>query len=144
MTADVDRLAMIRLFEEIRAAFPQLSMRLNEQHEHVDLYMEIPQQPGLAFAINLNLQADELHLSAGAYWLRWFPCTRPEIVEGYRDVVHGLISGVYRIREQHRGGRAFKAELQKPSAGGWETIDMSHWWAWPFPRRIVERVLQNS
>lgn len=66
MTADVDRLAMIRLFEEIRAAFPQLSMRLNEQHEHVELYMEIPQQPGLAFAINLNLQADELHLSAGA------------------------------------------------------------------------------
>jgi hypothetical protein len=121
---------MIRLFEEIRDAFPQLSMRLDHNPPNVDLSMEIPEQPGLSFEINLNLQGDELHLNAGAFWLEWFPCTR-------------LLSGAYRIRESYRGGSPIKAELQKPNAGSWQTIGTWHGWTWPFPRRLTEKVLQN-
>ena len=67
MRKEVERSAMIRLFEEIRDAFPRLSMRLDENPPNVDLNVDIPQQPGLAFDMNLNLQGDELHLSAGAF-----------------------------------------------------------------------------
>jgi hypothetical protein len=134
---------MIRLFEEIRDAFPALSMRLDCEPAQVDLNMDIPQQPGLAFDVNLNLQGDELHLSAGVFWLEWFPCTRPNVVQAYREAVHGLVSGAYRIREQYRGRRPFKAELQRPRADGWETIGTWYGWAWPLPRRTVERILQN-
>jgi hypothetical protein len=140
---DVDRSAMIRLFEDIRDAFPRLRMRLDDNPENVDLEMVIPQQLGLAFEINLNLQGDELHLSSGAFWLEWFPCTRQEIVEAYRDAVHGLITGSYRIREHHRGGRPFKAELQIPVADSWQTIGTTSWWTWPLPRRTVKKVVQN-
>jgi hypothetical protein len=143
MRKQVDRSAIVRLFEEIRDAFPRLSMRLDQEPAQVDLNMEIPQQPGLAFDVNLNLQGDELHLSAGAFWLEWFPCTQPGVVQAYLAAVHGLVSGVYRIREHYRGGRAFKAELQKPHGDGWQTIGTWYGWAWPLPRRAVVRVLQN-
>jgi hypothetical protein len=143
MRHEVDRSAMIRLFEEIREAFPQLSMRLDHDPANVDLNMDIPEQPGLTFDMNLNLQGDELHLTAGAFWLEWFPCTRPDVVQAYREAVHGLLSGMYRIRERHRGRRPFKAELQKPDQGGWQTIGTWYGWAWPFPRRSVEKIVQN-
>jgi hypothetical protein len=102
MRKEVERSAMIRLFEEIRDAFPRLSMQLDENPPNVDLNVDIPQQPALAFDMNLNPQGDELHLSAGAFWLEWFPCTRPDVIEAYREAVHGLLSGTYRIREHHR------------------------------------------
>lgn len=144
MREAIDRLAMIRLFEEIRDAFPQLSMQLDQNPQNVDLELDIPQQPGLAFDMNLNLQGDELHLSAGSVlWLRWFPCTRPDFVQAYREAAHGLISGSYRILEQHRGGRPFKAELQRRDQDGWQTITASARFVWPFPRRAVEKILQN-
>ena len=137
---EIDRSAVIRLFEEIRAAFPRLSMRLDQNPPNVDLDMDIPKQPGLTFGMNLNLQGDELHLSAHVFWLEWFPCTQPDVVEAYREAVHGLLSGVYRIREHYRGSRAFKAELQKPDGGGWQTIGTWYGLAWPLPRRTVEKV----
>jgi hypothetical protein len=143
MRQEVDRSAMIRLFEEIREAFPQLSMRLDQDPPNVDSNMDIPQQPRFAFDVNLNLQGDELHLSAGASWLEWFPCTRPDVVEAYREAVHSLLSGTYRIRERHRGGRPIKAELQKPHGSRWDTIGTWYGWAWPIPRRTVEKILQN-
>lgn len=144
MRKGVDLSAMIRLFEEIRDAFPRLSMRLDQNPRNVDLNVDIPVQPGLTFDINLNLQGDELHLSAGAFWLEWFPCTRPDVVQAFREAVHGLLSGAYRIREHYRGGRPFKAELQKPDDdGGWQTIGTWYGWAWPLPRRTFEKVLQN-
>ena len=143
MRKAVDQAAMIRLFEEIRDAFPALSMHLDPEPAQVDLNMNIPQQPGLAFDVNLNLQGDELHLSAGVFWLEWFPCTRPDVVEAYREAVYGLVSGAYRIHEHYRGRRPFKAELQRPRAEGWETIGTWYGWAWPFPRRTVAKVLQN-
>ena len=143
MRMEVDRSAVIRLFEEIRDAFPQLSMQLDQNPRHVELELNIPQQPGLNFDMNLNLQGDELHLSAGAFWLEWFPCTRPDVIDAFREAVVGLISGGYRIREHHRGGRPFKAELQTPGVDGWQTIGTWYGWIWPFPRRTVEKILQN-
>jgi hypothetical protein len=134
---------MIRLFEEIRDAFPHLSMQLDLEPAQVDLDMDIPQQQGLAFNVNLNLQGDELHLSAGAFWLEWFPSTNPEVVQAYREAVLSLVSGAYRILEHHRGGRPFKAELQKPIGASWQTIGTWYGWAWPFPRRTVQKVLRN-
>jgi hypothetical protein len=56
---------------------------------------------------------DELHLTAGAFWLEWFPYTNPEFVQAYREAACGLLGGVYRIRE-HRGRKPFKAELLSP------------------------------
>ena len=143
MRQEVDRSSMIRLFEEIRDAFPQLSMRLDHDPPNVDLELEIPQQPGLTFYMNLNLQGDALHLTAGAFWMERFPCTRTDVVQEYREAAHGLLSGMYRIRELHRGDRPFKAELQKPDQGGWRTIGTSSRLGWPFPRRTVEKILQN-
>ena len=144
MRKEVDQPAMIRLFEEIRDAFPQLSMRLDQQPANVDLSMDIPMQPGLTFDMSLSLQGDELHLSAGAFWLSWFSCTRPEVVEAYREAVHGLLGGAYRILESYHGGRAIKAELQIPAGVDWQTIGISYGWAWPFARRKSEKVLQNA
>jgi hypothetical protein len=135
---------MIRLFEEIRDAFPHLSMVMDQDPANVDLSVDIPAQPGLMFQINLNLQGDELHLNAGAFWLEWFPCTRPDVVEAYSAAIHGLLNGTYRIREQHRGGRPFKAQLQRPDMGGWQTIGTWYGWGWPVARRTTERILQVS
>jgi hypothetical protein len=67
------------------------------------------------------------------------PCTWPDVVDTYRDVVRGLITGAYRIREHYRADRAFTAELQRPVADGWETIDATRWLTWPFPDELLRR-----
>src|SRR5436309_11491651 len=117
-TVDVEEVAS--LFEAIRLAFPQLTMQLDRHHPHVDLNMDIPRQPGLLFDVNIKLQGDELHLDTGALWLEWFPCTDPDVVAKFREAVHGVLSGAFRIVEHLRGTRAVKAELQKPAGRGWE------------------------
>ena len=137
---------MIALFQDIRAAFPTLAMSLDDSHEspHVDLNMDVPQQSGLAFAVNLNLQGDELHLSAGAFWVEWFPCTDPNVVARYYDAVTGLLSGRYRIQEYSIGKRPVKAEFQRPIAGGWKTITRWSNLGTLIPWRRSTRVLKNG
>jgi hypothetical protein len=110
----------------------------------VDVSMDIPKQDGLDFDVNLNLQNhDELHLSAGKLWVSWFPCTDPERVASYRDSVHGLLSGTYRIVEHYRGTRPVKAQLQRPDGEGWKTISTSSMlFALPWGRS--KRVIQNT
>lgn len=131
-------------FERIRAAFPALEMNLDLHHKHVELAMDIPAQPGLLFAVHLDLQnVDELSLSASALWVECFPCTNPKRVESYFDAVSGLLLGQYRILEYWRGNRAVKAKLQCPSKGGWETITGSSrllFVPWP-PREL--KIVQN-
>ena len=107
--------------------------------------MEIPAQPGMAFPVDLNLQnLDELHLVASALWVEWFPCTDPKKVEKYFEAVSGVLSGQFRILEHWRGKRAVRAELQRPDAGGWETIanwlDVSVLIPWP---RKTFKIVQN-
>jgi hypothetical protein len=111
----------------------------------VDVALDIPAQSGLLFNVSLNLQnLDELHLSAGALWVSWFPCTRPDRASEYVDSVIGLLSGRYRILEFHRGARAVKARLQRPLGGKWETIATRYAiFALPWPR-MTQRVLRNE
>ena len=72
----VDRPRVIALFRSIQESFPKLSITLNTDPGNVDVSLDIPAQPGLAFDVSVNLQGDELHLNAGKYfWLEWFPCT---------------------------------------------------------------------
>jgi hypothetical protein len=133
-------------FEKLRATFPALSMNLDLRPTHVDLAMDIPAQAGLSFNVYLNLQnLDELHLAASAFWYEWFPCTNPKKVERYFEAVSGLLSGEFRILEHWRGRRPVKAQLQRPSRGGWEKVAT---WAdvsavVPWPRKTL-KVLQNK
>jgi hypothetical protein len=138
----VDVEEVVRLFESIQHAFPQLTMRLERQHEHVELNMDIPRQPGLIFDVNVNLQGDELHLGAGPLWYTWFPCTDPQRVAEFREAVHGVLSGRFRIVEHLRGRRTVGAELQRPGHDGWEWVGGFRKLHLPLGPRST-RVLQN-
>ena len=119
-------------------------MDIRTEDPHVDINVDIPSQPGLGFDINLNLQGDELHISAGHFWVEWSPLDDPQKTSQYFEAVCGLISGKYRILESYHMGRAAKAELQRPEGNGWETIAA---WAnlWCLiPWRSSSRVLQNA
>ena len=141
----VDREAIIRLFEEIQAAFPRLTMKLQRNHPHLDLSMDIPRQPGLTFDVNLNLQnVEELQLGTGHFWSVWFPCSDPKIVEYFREAVHGVLSGSYRIVEYSLGKWVLKSVLQRPHGQGWITIGTSGWWPLPIPWRVTTRELRNT
>jgi hypothetical protein len=133
---------MLDVFQAIEAAFPKLRMTIESDHAEVDLNVDIRSQPGLCFNVNLNQQGDELHLSAGMFWLEWFPCTVPEVVEHYRDAVEGLLSGRYRIVEYRIGRIPVRAELQQPRDDGWVMIGgTGHWGAiipWPRTRTILQ------
>src|SRR5258707_3920574 len=109
-------------FEKIRAAFPALTMNLDLHPKNVDLEMEIPAQAELLFRVNLNLQGDELHLSASRFWGEWFPCTKPAKVDRDFEAVSGLLSGEFRILEHWRGRRPVKAQVQRPIRGAWERL----------------------
>src|SRR5215471_10552042 len=122
MRRTVDRDQTVKLFEDIRSSFPHLQMDLQLWHRHVEVWMEARRQPGLMFDVNLNLQGDELHLSAGVFWFEWFPSTNPEVIRKYRDAIDGLLSGKYRILEHYIGPRPVKAQLQEPDGAGWRTI----------------------
>ena len=147
MRREVDRVQVVRLFEQIRSRFPHLEMDLQLEHPDVDLNMDIPLQSGLGFEVNLNLQGDELHLSAGSFWLEWFPCTDPGVVERYRDAVTGPLSGRYRILEYCLGNRAVKAQLQRQEGDGWCTIgtwgNLGLFVPWPRRKRVLQNVLQE-
>jgi hypothetical protein len=129
MDADVCLKIAEEAFERIRTQFPSIEMKKNFS-DPVELSIDIPVQPGLKYAVNLNLQnRDELHFSAENFWLEWFPCTDRSRVEAYIDAVLGFLSGCYRILEHYRGNKCTKAELQTPlEGGGWMTIGESHHW----------------
>jgi len=131
------------VFARIREAFPALIANVDSKHPHVQINVSIPEQPGLAFQVDLNLQGDELHLSAGAFWLEWFPCTNAAVREAYFEAVSGLLSGQLRILETLSGKRPVRAELQRPSAEGWQTLGTTHI-GWAFPWRKTTRVIQNT
>ena len=132
-------------FERIRKHLPSLEMKQNLSHP-VELSIDIPVQPGLKYAANLNLQnRDELHFRAENFWLEWFPCTDPSKVEAYIDAVLGFLSGRYRILEHYRGKKCTKAELQTPlESGGWMTIGKSYHWCLSFSWQKSEKELRNA
>jgi hypothetical protein len=133
-------------FEKIRATFPALTMNLDLHAAHVELAMDIPVQPGLAFKVWLDFQkGDELTLSASHFWYEWFPCTNQKIVDEYLEAVLGLLSGRLRILEHWRGGRVVKAQLQSPRDDKWKSIatstNISALIPWP-PKKL--RIVQNN
>jgi hypothetical protein len=102
---DPDTIAR-RVFAEIAKRFPSLQMVENFGRP-VEISITMPVQPGLKHKVSLCLQNhDELHFSAGHFWLEWFPCTKPEKMDGYLDAVTGFLSGKYRVLEYYRGKRA--------------------------------------
>ena len=133
-----------QLFKEIQSAFPHLEMKLGTNHPKVDLSMDIPKQKGLKFDIHLNLQGDELHLVARHFWLEWFPCTDKDVVKAFREAVHGVLSGEFRILEYYRGRRPVKAELQQPSGDAWKTIGTWSKLSLPFPSGVTTKELRNA
>ncbi len=143
MKDQVDKQAVIALFAGFRDAFPHLGMELGCEDPDLDLSMDIHEQPGLAFDVNVNLQRDELHLTAGEFWVSWFPCYRADVVKEFSEAVHGVLTGSHRIVEYYRGKRFVKAQLQKPRDGGWKTIATSSKLLLPIPWGIHKRVLQN-
>jgi hypothetical protein len=130
-------------FAQIHEAFPSLSMTVERTDPHVDIQVSIPQQPGLAFPVGLNLQGDELHLNAGRFWLEWFPCTRPEVRRAFIEAVSGLLSGRLRIVEFYVGRRVVRAELQRPENGSWRAMGTTFIGFW-IPWRRSTRILQNA
>jgi hypothetical protein len=135
----------VAVFNDIRHRYPALVMTIELEPQHVDVAMDIPRQDGLLFDIHLNLQNhDELHLVAGdGFWLEWFPCTKPSIVELYRQAVCGLIGGELRVLEYRSGSRYLRGYLQRHDGSTWRTIGRSYdRFSLPW-RREEERVLQN-
>jgi hypothetical protein len=131
-------------FADISARFPHLEITENLDHP-VEISLTLPQQPGMKHQVWLALQnEDELHFSVGHFWLEWFPCTRPERVEQFVESVCGFLSGQYRVIEHNRGQSCFKAELQKPSSQGWETIGTWSRLRWPSFRRSAVTELVNA
>jgi len=124
----VERLVELERFDSvvhrIRQSSPGLQVDVHKEHPHAHALAEIPAQPGLDFPISLTLQnRDEVHLSAGHFWVEWFPLGRPEVFEQISAAVVGLISGDYRIVESYVFGRAVRASLERPGASGvWETV----------------------
>jgi hypothetical protein len=142
-TMNSHREIAIRIFDQIRQAFPQLQMEVRLDHPHLDAAMHIPCQVGLAFAVDLNLQnEDELHLSVGGLWVSWFPCDHPENVRRFLASVSGILSGEYRILEHVQWGRVVKASLQRPDGAGWRTVAVSSGFHLPIPWLIKKRVIR--
>jgi hypothetical protein len=128
----------------LRRRFPSLAVDRCADAPGVDALVRLPVQTGLEVEIDLSLQNnDELHLTAGHFWVEWFPCHDQRIFDDFMDAVVGLISGRYRIVEQFVRGRPTQAKLQRPEGDGWRTVAS---WAnllvlLPWPR--IERVVRN-
>jgi hypothetical protein len=132
------------VLDALRRAFPSLRIEVSEGHPHVEASVDIPAQPGLAFDVNINLQNDELHLSTGEFWAEWFPCGDAAVFNDFLDTVVGLLSGSYRILEHLVGSSTAKAQLQRPSSAGWETIATRSTPLIFIPWRRSTRVIRND
>jgi hypothetical protein len=129
------------LFARLRETFPMLTMEPTAPPDG-GIGLSIPEQPGLAFPIELRLQDDEMEIHAGDLHLAHMPWWEPAMREEWFESVIGLLAGEYRIRETRSCGRTIMSELQRPSSEGWQ----------PFlitclvgvrPRRTRRRILQN-
>jgi hypothetical protein len=131
-------------FEKIQNMFPNLTMTIDRDPEHVELSMDILKQPGLDFDINLNLQnEDELHISTKDIWCEWFPLT-DQVIEEYVDAAKGLITGEYRILKFSKAEKDYKSLLQKPIDNEWKTI-FRHITKFSFPwTKLETQIIQNT
>jgi hypothetical protein len=134
-----------RVFNDIQVEFPHLHMEMFDDDPHVDLSMNIPQQEGVAFSVNADLQGDELTLHASDLTADWFPCDHPEMRERFVDAIKGLLSGKYRIRKEYRLGFLVKVILERPEGAAWKLIAWSaHNLAFLIPWRSQWKIIQNT
>lgn len=96
----------------VRREFPHLEMKGNHDPPHVDAEAVLFAQPGLDFAVELDLQTDDLHLGVSRFWFEWFP----------RAALRGILSGEYRIRESFVFHSFVAARLQRPDGAGWKAV----------------------
>jgi len=138
--------AGLEALNEVQEHFPNLKMILNENDPNVDIMLDIPQQQGLGFDVNLNLQnVDELHLTTGKLWMCWFPCTEKENKEDFMNTVLGLILGKCRILETLKGGKVVKAQLQLSMDGKWVSKSSGMMtFNWPSFRKKSFNIVQNT
>jgi hypothetical protein len=142
---DENRDVAVQLFRKLQSRFPNLSMHLDLDPDHVEVSLDIPKQNGLLFDISLNLQnSDELHLNAGALWQEWFPCSDETISQQYFEAITGLLSGSNRILQHCRGRKVVKAELQQPNGSRWETIATWSCLHLPVPFMMKMTELRNA
>jgi hypothetical protein len=111
-------------FEKIEKVFSELSMVWDFEHPHVQLSLDIPAQKGLDFSLNLNLQDDsELHISSKFIWCKLYSSEMESLSDYFYECVEGMITGKYRIVQNHRGLKMYNSLLQRPDEKGeWETI----------------------
>ncbi|MBX2965119.1 MAG: hypothetical protein KF845_03170 [Cyclobacteriaceae bacterium] len=133
----------IQVFEKIQSLFPNLTMTINRNPEHVDVSMDILKQPGLDFDIYLNLQnEDEFHIATPDIWCEWFP-VNSQIAEECIKAVQGLITGEYRILKFTRNGTTYKALLQSENNGQWATV-FSDIYKFKFPWiKLKTQIIKN-
>lgn len=144
MNEDFKRDAL-KLFWEIQAAFPHLTMQVSTSDPDLAVSVEVLRQPGLDFDVFMNLQnEDELHLCAGEFWCSWFPISNPSRIQDYREAVVGVLSGSCQIVEFIRWGRGVGADLQAPGPEGWKTVAKSRHGLLPIKWFAQARVLRNS
>ncbi|VXB06968.1 conserved hypothetical protein [Luteimonas sp. 9C] len=131
-------------FAEIGARFPHL--KVTEEFDiPVEISLRLAVQDGLKHEVSLGLQNDdELHMSVGHFWCEWFPCTDPDNVRDFIDAVSGFLAGTYRSLEHYRGTRCFKAQLQRPTDDGWQTIATWSRLRLPSFRRITYKAVVNA
>ena len=133
------------VFAEIAKRFPSLNMVENHD-DPAEISITMPVQPGLSYEVWLCLQNhDELCFSVGHFYIEFFPCTKPDRVEKYVDAVIGFLSGEYRILEHYRGGKCYRAQLQKPQGDHWRTI--ANWatiWIPPSLKKTVKELRNNG
>lgn len=110
-------------FKKIRESLLQLEMEIDYEPDHVELSMDIFEQPGLDFDINLNLQNnDELHISTKHIDCALFPADSENVAKEFSNWVIGLVNGNYRIVKYSKNGKLFKANLQRPEGKNWKTV----------------------
>ena len=122
--------AVFTLIAGLRAAFPRLDIKVQQDHPEVDLSINIPRQDGLSFDISLNLQEDELHLNVGGFWRSYHPCDQPNVLQWFRETLAGLLSGSHRIVNHYRGRRLVGGDLQRLEGEEWKTLTEGHRQLW--------------
>jgi hypothetical protein len=113
---------VVALVEELRRGFPRAEIRLQHDHPQVDLNIDIPREVGRPFDINLNVQGDELFLAIEGFDRSYNPCDDAEVLQCFRDVVGGLLSGSHRLVKHYRGRRVVGADLERLVGDRWETV----------------------
>jgi hypothetical protein len=144
MPNSIDFNGLTSRFHELRNSFGELHAVLLHPENDLDISLRIPRQADLSFDVHFYLSGDELHITAGSFWLEWFPADNLDVVNRYFEAAEGLLSGEYRIVEHYRRGRPAKAQLQRPTPRGWETIGTWSNFGLVIPGRGSKRILQKG